>query len=213
MNFFGPVWPEVSGNPQPSNEPGSWVLRSLATGSEAWVALSIPMERAVYAQTGTPSSSALVVSIRAKDAQGEFHTFSAALPRLPVVSAEAYDALTADELVSRRFNELEAAELQREAYRAASMRNWGQLARMLDALELRAQDNPWLMQTVSVLRELLARRDQARLEKELMYSSHSLSSRLTEQDELVSFSQRSESEKAAFLRRKVQQGRDSGAGR
>ena len=213
MNFFGPVWPEVSGNPQPSNEPGSWVLRSLATGSEAWVALSIPMERAVYAQTGTPSSSALVVSIRAKDAQGEFHTFSAALPRLPVISTEAYDALTADELVSRRFNELEAAELQREAYRAASMRNWAKLARMLDALELRAQDNPWLMQTVSVLRELLARRDQARLEKELMYSSHSLSSRLTEQDELVSFSQRSESEKAAFLRRKVQQGRVSGTGR
>ena len=93
------------------------------------------------------------------------------------------------------------------------MRNWAKLARMLDALELRAQDNPWLMQTVSVLRELLARRDQARLEKELMYSSHSLSSRLTEQDELVSFSQRSESEKAAFLRRKVQQGRGSGAGR
>ena len=84
---------------------------------------------------------------------------------------------------------------------------------MLDALELRAQDNPWLMQTVSVLRELLARRDQARLEKELMYASHSLSSRLTEQDELLSFSQRSESEKAAFLRRKVQQGRDSSSRR
>jgi len=171
------------------------------------------MERAVYAQTSSPSGSALVVSIRAKDAQGEFHTFSAALPRLPVVSADAYDALPADELVSRRFNELEAAEVQREAYRAAGMRNWTKLARMLDALELRAQDNPWLMQTVSVLRELLAQRDQARLEKELMYSSHSLSSRLTEQDELLSFSQRSESEKAAFLRRKVQQGRGSSSRR
>jgi hypothetical protein len=101
--------------------------------------------------------------------------------------------------VSRRFNELEAAELQREAYRAAGMRNWTKLARMLDALELRAQDNPWLMQTVSVLRELLAQRDQARLEKELMYSSHSLSSRLTEQDELLSFSQQRESEKGGVL--------------
>lgn len=90
---------------------------------------------------------------------------------------------------------------------------WSKLARMLDALEFRAQDNPWLMQTVAVLRELLAQRDQARLEKELIYSSHSLSSRLTEQDELLSFSQQRESEKAAFLRRKVQQGRDSGAGR
>jgi hypothetical protein len=93
------------------------------------------------------------------------------------------------------------------------MRNWGQLARMLDEIAHRAHDNPWLMQTVAVLRELLAQLDQARLEKELMYSSHSLSWRLTEQDELVSFSKRRESEKAAFLRRKVQQGRDSGAGR
>lgn len=62
-----------------------------------------------------------------------------------MVSADAYDALPADELLSRRFNELEAAEVQREAYRAASMRNWAKLARMLDALEWRAQDNPWLM--------------------------------------------------------------------
>ena len=93
------------------------------------------------------------------------------------------------------------------------MRNWANLARMLDTLELRAQDNPWLMQTVSVLRELLAQRDQARLVKELMYAAHSLSSRLTEQDELVSFSQQRESEKAAFLRRKVQQGRDSSSRR
>ena len=85
--------------------------------------------------------------------------------------------------------------------------------RILPLLLRNTQWLPWLLQTVAVLRELLAQRDQARLEKELMYSSHSLSSRLTEQDELLSFSQRSESEKAAFLRRKVQQGRHSGAGR
>ncbi len=85
--------------------------------------------------------------------------------------------------------------------------------RILPLLLRNTQWLPRLLQTVAVLRELLAQRDQARLEKELMYSSHSLSSRLTEQDELVSFSQQRESEKAAFLRRKVQQGRDSGAGR
>lgn len=115
--------------------------------------------------------------------------------------------------MSRRFNEIETAELQREAHRALGIRNWAKLVVMLNTLEFRAQDNPWLMQTVSVLRELLAQRDQARLEKELMYSSHSLSSRLTEQDELLSFSQQRESEKAAFLRRKVQQGRDSSSRR
>jgi hypothetical protein len=60
---------------------------------------------------------------------------------------------------------------------------------------------------LSVLREHFAQPDQARLENELGYWSHSSSSRLTEQDELASFSQQRESEKAAFLRRKLQQGR------
>ena len=82
--------------------------------------------------------------------------------------------------MSRRFNEIETAELQREAYRAVGVRNWAKLVRMLEALELRAQDDPWLMQTLSVQREFLAPRYQARLQKELMYSSHGLSSRLTE---------------------------------
>jgi hypothetical protein len=85
--------------------------------------------------------------------------------------------------------------------------------RILPRLLRNTQWLPWLLQTVAVLREVLQQRDQARLEEELMYSSHSLSSRLTEQDELLSFSQQRESEKAAFLRRKMQQGRGSGMGR
>ena len=89
------------------------------------------------------------------------------------------------------------------------MRQWHRLSELLDQLEARAHDNPWLSETIIVLRRLLESRDQARLEKELMYSSHSLSSRLTELDESISFSQRSELDKAAFLRRKTQQGRRS----
>lgn len=85
--------------------------------------------------------------------------------------------------------------------------------RILPRLLRNTQWLPWLLQTVAVLREVLQQRDQARSEEELMYSSHSLSSRLTEQDELLSFSQQRESEKATFLRRKVQQGRGSGVGR
>lgn len=84
--------------------------------------------------------------------------------------------------MSRQFNEIETAELQREAHRAVGIRNWAKLVVMLDALEFRAQDNPWLMQTVSVPHELLPKRDQMRLEKELMYSSHNLSSRMIEQN-------------------------------
>ena len=133
----------------------------------------------------------------------------AGLFNLEVVSATDYDQSPENELVKRRFNELEAAQIKRQAYRAANMRQWNRLSVLLDQLEARAQDNPWLSETIVVLRRLLDSRDQARLEKELMYSSHSLSSRLTELDESISFSRNSELEKAAFLRRKAQQGRRS----
>ena len=198
-------------NPYPSHEPDTWILPSLASNSEAWVALSIPMDCAIEAQHASDNLSALSISIRAKNTDGGVHTFEVSLPALPVVSQVEYDAMTDDPMVRRRFDEIEAADLQREAYRAANQRNWLKISRMLDELELRARDNPWLMQTVTVLRRLLADKDQARLEKELMYSSHSLSARLTELGESLNFSESAESGKAAFLRRKIQQGRQSGS--
>ena len=196
-------------NDYPLLEPGIWRLPAIAAGTEAWVALSLTMDRAVRAQLESPNGSALTISLRAVDADGNAHRFLATLPVLPKVSEAEYDALPADELVRRRFGEVEAADLQREARKAASERNWSKVARMLDELQDRARDNPWLLQTVSVLRDLLEQRDQVRLEKELMYSSHSLKNRLTESDETVFFSMSMESEKPAFLRRKTQQGRRS----
>ena len=197
-------------NPYLSPEPGIWRLPSLAVGAEVWVALSIPMARAVRAQKKNDREDLVSISVRATDANGNIQTFRAVLPALPLVSLSDYHAMPGNELVGRRFSEIEAAEIQREARRAANARNWAKVARMLDELEERGRDNPWLMQTVEVLRHLLSQRDQARLEKELMYSSHSLSSRLVASDETLSFSRREELDKAAFLRRKTHQGRRSG---
>lgn len=196
-------------NDYPLQEPGIWRLPAIAAGTEAWVALSLTMDRAVRAQLESPNGSALTISIRALDANGENHRFLATMGPLPVVSQTEFNVIPADELVQRRFVEVEAADLQREAYKAAGERNWGKVACMLDELETRARDNPWLQQTIGVLRTLLEQRDQVRLEKELMYSARSLKSRLTEFDERVSFSLHLEAEKPAFLRRKVQQGRRS----
>jgi len=196
-------------NPYASIEPGKWQLPSLANQSEAWVALSIPMTDAIAAQLESPNKSALQIIIKARDADGRVHQVKADLPSLPVVSPAEYNESLENELVSRRFNELEAAQIKRQAYRAAGMRQWHRLSELLDQLEARAHDNPWLSESIIVLRRLLESRDQARLEKELMYSSHSLSSRLTELDESISFSQHNELDKAAFLRRKTQQGRRS----
>ncbi len=217
------VWHEVSleihgefgnwtvHNPYTSIGPGQWMMPSIANQSEAWMALSIPMSEAIAAQTDLSSNSALRISIRAKNADGIIHVVRASLSHLPVVSLQEFDNYSEDELVGRRFIDVEAAEIKRQAYRAAGMRQWARLSQLLDQLEAIANDNPWLSETVVVLRRLLEERDHARLEKELMYSSHSLSARLTELDESISFSQRGELEKAAFLRRKTQQGRRSGS--
>ena len=217
------VWHEVSlqihgefghwtvHNPYATVEPGQWLLPSLANLSEAWIALSIPMPEAITAQSDSSNNSALQISIRAKNADGDVHVVRASLPNLPVVSLQEFNDHSEDELVGRRFKEIEAAEIKRQAYRAAGMRQWSRLSQLLDQLDAKANDNPWLSETVVVLRRLLESRDQARLEKELMYASHSLSSRLTELDEGISFSQRGELDKAAFLRRKTQQGRRSGS--
>ncbi len=196
-------------NPYACLEPGMWQLPSLANQSEAWVALSIPMTSAITAQLESQGKTALQITIKARDTDGKLHQVQAELSNLEVVSATDYDQSPENELVKRRFNELEAGQIKRQAYRAANMRQWNRLSVLLDQLEARAQDNPWLRETIVVLRRLLDRRDQARLEKELMYSSHSLSSRLTELDESISFSRHSELDKAAFLRRKAQQGRRS----
>jgi hypothetical protein len=63
------------------------------------------------------------------------------------------------------------------------------------------------MNTLNVLRGLLARRDHEKMDKELMYSAHSMKSRLSEVDEGNYRSQAEEIEKMAFLRRKSDQGR------
>ena len=46
------------------------------------------------------------------------------LPALPVVGLPEYRMAEENELVARRFNEVECAEIQREARRHVQNRNW-----------------------------------------------------------------------------------------
>ena len=187
----------------------TWRLPSIAANSEAWMALSVPMDSAVRAQERHPKGYALELTIKAKDDNGIEHTFHAYLPRLPVLIASEYNALLIDEMVYRRFTEVESADLQRAARKAVQRRDWAQVQEMLDDIERRAFDNPWLQSTVQMLKVLLSNRDHGRMEKELMYASYSMKSRLSEIDEMSFNSNSEEVSKAAFLRRKSYQGRRS----
>ena len=187
----------------------TWRMPSIAANSEAWMALSVPMDSAIRAQERHPKGYALELTIKAKDDNGIEHTFHAYLPRLPVLTASEYNALPTNEMVYRRFTEVESADLQRAARKAVQQRDWAQVQDMLDDIERRAFDNPWLQSTVQMLKVLLSNRDHGRMEKELMYASYSMKSRLSEIDEMSFNSNSEEVSKAAFLRRKSYQGRRS----
>jgi Ca-activated chloride channel family protein len=188
----------------------AWRMVSIAANSEAWMALSVPMHEALDGQLQDQVAPLLHVTVKATDAEGVEHIFSAQLEQLPVVSERAWREMPTDERVAGRFNEIEAADLQRLAREAVRERDWRAVERMLDELRDRARDNPWLQATVGVLANLLANRDHERMEKELMFSSNRIKSRLSEVDEGQFQSMQEEDTKPAWLRRKENQGRGSG---
>lgn len=196
-------------NDYAQNTDGSWRLPSIAAKSEAWMALSISMPQAVRIQERNANHSVLQVVVRTKDANGAWHSFAGALQELPIVPLEGYRDFAGDQLVALRFGEIETADMQRFARAAVSRGDWAEVDRMLAELRRRAADNPWLLGTLEVMQTLLAQRDRERMEKELEYASYSMKSRLTDLDEVSFMSSHHELEKAAFLRRKVHQGRRS----
>ena len=128
---------------------------------------------------------------------------------MPVVSLAEYQLAPENELVARRFNEVEAADIQREARLFVRDRNWSAVERLMIKLEERSRENPWLAETVSYLRTLLERRDHEAMEKELMYSSDKLKNRVADLNDTIMFCMSEEAVKPAFMRRKVNQGRNT----
>lgn len=188
------------------NAGGQYCLPSIAAGSEVWMAISLSMSEVIHLQD---NGSVLRCTILAKDKAGIEHEFTVALPQLPVVELPDYRLASVDELVARRFNEVEAADIQREARGHVQRRNWDGVERLIRQLEDRSRDNPWLMETVSYLRKLLERRDHETMEKELMYSSDKLKNRAASLDDSVMYCMSAEAVKPAFLRKKVSQGRNT----
>jgi len=58
---------------------------------------------------------------------------------------------------------------------------------LIRELEGRAQNNPWLEESVKYLRKLLERRDSDLMEKELMYASSKMMNRVADINDSVMF--------------------------
>jgi Ca-activated chloride channel family protein len=188
------------------NTVGQYCLPAIAQGSEVWMAISLSMSEVIHLQD---NGSVLRCTIMAKDKEGVEHEFSVSLPQLPVVSLADYQLAQENELVARRFNEVESADIQREARLFVRDRNWSAVERLMRKLEERSAENPWLAETVRYLRVLLERRDHEEMEKELMYSSDKLKNRVADLDDTVRFCMNAEAVKPAFMRKKVTQGRNT----
>ena len=124
---------------------------------------------------------------------------------LPLVEIAQYQAASEDELVSRRFQEVEMADLQREARNYVKDLNWALVERMIDDLDHQSIENSWVQKTIQYLRKLMDERDHMRMEKELMYSVNMMKNRSVTLDEGVEDGINLESIKPAFLRRKTHQ--------
>jgi len=191
----------------------TWRISGLAYGSEKWLAFSMPMQEAIDAQSRTHGrdqgqGTIIDFEIILTDQDNQSMTIHAKLMPLPVVELAQYQAAPEDELVSRRFQEVEMADLQREARNHVKDRNWAAVERMINDLDRQSADNPWVQKTIQYLRKLMDERDHMRMEKELMYSVNMMKNRSVALDEGVEYSMNMESIKPAFLRRKTHQGRN-----
>ena len=184
----------------------TWRLSGIAIGSEKWMAFSMPIREVIEVQK---SGSIIELEIQLTDSQNQKHKLSAKLLEQPVVTISEYRGAEEDELVARRFQEVEMADIQREARGLVREGDWIGVERMIDDLEYKAQNNPWALETVKYLRKLLNRRDAQRMEKELMYSSHSMKNRVADLEDNVLFCMSEEADKPAFLRKKTTQGRNT----
>ena len=184
-----------------------WRLPSVAMGSECWALVRMPMSSAVACQQ--EHGTALSIQAEATDAQGQRCVFKGELQALPVVAQAQYDAAVDHELVERRIHELAAAQLQLRIRQAALQGDWYLAEQLMAQLELLGRQEPWIAASIAFARQLLRERDHDRMSKEMLYKSHKMQSRLSSTDELR-YSQMTDSEVPAFLRRKMTEGRRTG---
>jgi Ca-activated chloride channel family protein len=177
-------------------------LPDLAWGAEAWalVELQVPAP----AEGGDPAIL-LQVEVTATDLDGNPVAFPEAQLRLPVLPAQAWEALLPDPLVLQRLNELEASRMLDAARAAARQGDWAAIDRILAEARARFADNPWLQQVLETLVGIARQRNVEAMAKEAMYSSSRMHSRLTPKEDMLSMD--SEADMASYLRRKTAQGR------
>ena len=184
------------------NADGSYRLSDLAWGSQASLMLRLHI---------SPSSvgdvrDLLAVTLSARILEGQTVTAQASMLRLPAVDQAGFDAAPADEYVASRLQELEfgtASQALRELARRGDARG---VQAMLDELERRFGQHPWLKDKLARLR-ILAQQDAEMMSKEVMFSQRKMSSRLNARHEVSYSMDETHSAMPSFLRKKAEEGK------
>ena len=182
-NVHGTAW-RVH-NAYPRDAKNGWRLPSVAVGSEAWAAVSMPMEKLAQARRSN-AEIALRIEYTFTDSDGESRQRTAAwdLSAMPLLNDAAYDALPAEELVVRRFSELQVADILQKARAAVIERDWKTVEALLAEVRKQSQSNAWLEAVVTQLEKMLKERDGARMAKEMHFGAARMHNRLAFSREL-----------------------------
>ena len=184
------------------NADGSYRLSDLAWGSQASLMLRLHI---------SPSSvgdvrDLLAVTLSARTLEGQTVTAQASMLRLPAFDQAGFDAAPADEYVASRLQELDfgtASQALRELARRGDARG---VQAMLDELERRFGQHPWLKDKLARLR-ILAEQDAEMMSKEVMFSQRKMSSRLNARHEVSYSMDETHSAMPSFLRKKAEEGK------
>lgn len=193
-------------NPLPLQAQKGWRLPDLAWGSEAWAVLRLQVPASAMPRAGSVLPL-LRVQIEGRGPGGQPQQLERAGLALPVQPPAAWDALTDDELVTRRLAELSAAEALTEIRLAAQEGDWTAVRRRLAEASRQYAGNPWVTGMLEAMRRIADAGEHERMRKELLYSSERLGVRLAAKDEALRAWSPEDDAGPVYLRRKPAQGK------
>jgi Ca-activated chloride channel family protein len=184
------------------NPDGTYHLSDLAWGAESWMAVRLHISPTAAGQ----SRDLLAATVEGKTLDGLPITVHPAMLSLVAAAQPAFDALPSDEAVHRRLQEVDFAKSSLDLARLVNAGDVLAARALVNDLERRFGQHPWLKAKLSRLREL-ADRDPEMMSKEVRFNSRKMSRRLVAREESVFSVDETSFEMPAFLRKKSEEGK------
>lgn len=184
------------------NPDGTYRLSDLAWGAESWLAVRLHVSPTAVGQ----SRDLLAATIEGKTLDGQAFTVHAPMLGLVATEPAAFDALQSDEVVQRRLQEVEFAKASLDLARLVNAGDMVAARALVNDLESRFGQHPWLQAKLGRLREL-AERDPEMMSKEVVFSSRKMSRRLVARNEIRFSVDETSFDMPAFLRKKSEEGK------